>query len=134
MSKRVASCSCGKLSLACEGQPVRISVCHCLACQKRTGGVFGAQARFPQAQVSDIAGSSSTYERVADSGNRLTFHFCQSCGSTVYWTNAGTPGLVTVAVGAFADPGFPAPRHSVFERTRHGWAPLPEGEGLERLE
>ncbi|HEX9905358.1 MAG TPA: aldehyde-activating protein, partial [Propylenella sp.] len=36
MSTRRASCSCGQLSVTCEGEPVRISMCHCLACQRRT--------------------------------------------------------------------------------------------------
>ena len=45
MTTRDASCSCGQLHLTCEGEPVRISVCHCLACQQRTGSAFGVQAR-----------------------------------------------------------------------------------------
>ena len=43
---RQASCSCEQLRLSAEGEPVRISVCHCLACQRRTGSAFGFQARF----------------------------------------------------------------------------------------
>jgi hypothetical protein len=30
-------------------------------------------------------------------------------------------------VGAFADPGFPPPRVSVYEKRRHPWVGLPEG-------
>ena len=45
MTERTASCSCGQLRLACEGEPVRISICHCLECQKRTCSVFAMQAR-----------------------------------------------------------------------------------------
>ena len=51
MTRRVASCSCGQLSATTTGAPVRISICHCLACQRRTGSVFGMQARFPEAAV-----------------------------------------------------------------------------------
>ena len=46
MSKRLASCSCGQLTAEVTGDPVRISICHCLACQRRTGSVFAEQARF----------------------------------------------------------------------------------------
>jgi hypothetical protein len=38
---RKASCVCGQLSLAVDGDPVRIAICHCHACQQRTGSVFG---------------------------------------------------------------------------------------------
>jgi len=31
-----------------------------------------------------------------------------------------------VAVGAFADPGFPPPRVSVYEQRRHSWLGLPD--------
>ncbi|HEY6632505.1 MAG TPA: GFA family protein [Rhizobiaceae bacterium] len=118
---RRASCGCGQLRVACEGEPVRISICHCLACQRRTGSVFGVQARFPRAQVA-IEGASSLYARTADSGNSVSFHFCPSCGSTVYWEFAAMPDVIAVAVGAFADADFPLPRHSVFEASGHAWS------------
>ena len=47
MARRRAECSCGQLAITVEGEPLRLSICHCLACQRRTGGVFGIQARFP---------------------------------------------------------------------------------------
>lgn len=134
MTRRRASCSCGGLHLTCEGEPMRISICHCSSCQRRTGSVFGAQARFPRAQVSDITGRSRQFTRAGDSGNAITFHFCPDCGSTVYWEPGLAPDLIAVAVGAFADPFFPVPRHSVYESTRHSWA-LQAGElDLERVD
>lgn len=44
---QTASCNCGQLSLSVSGDPIRVSVCHCNACQKRTGSAFGVQARYP---------------------------------------------------------------------------------------
>jgi hypothetical protein len=101
---------------------VRISICHCLACQRRTGSVFGAQARFRREQVTKIEGKSSTFTRAADSSNTVTFHFCPSCGATVYWELSDFPDVLAVAIGTFADPSFPAPTISVFERRQHLWA------------
>jgi hypothetical protein len=122
MSMRKASCSCGQLSVTCEGEPVRISMCHCFECQRRTGSVFGTQARFPRDQVTEISGRATRFTRHADSGNSVTFSFCPVCGTTVYWELGGAPDVLAVAVGAFADPSFPAPRHSVYEERRHAWA------------
>ncbi len=121
MTIRRAACNCGQLHLTCEGEPVRISMCHCLECQRRTGAVFGNQAWFERRQVTSITGSSTQFKRVADSGRSVTFQFCPVCGSTVYWEAEGGPGLLAVAVGSFADPDFPAPKHSVWERRRHRW-------------
>ena len=120
MTTRTASCNCGQLRAICEGEPVRISICHCLECQKRTGGVFGAQARFPREDVK-IEGRATQWRRTGDSGGTATFDFCPVCGSTVCWTADGLPEFVTVAVGAFADPAFPPPHVSVYEERRHPW-------------
>ena len=40
MPSRRTSCSCGQLHLTIEGEPSRISMCHCLACQGRTAAVM----------------------------------------------------------------------------------------------
>ena len=105
---------------------MRISMCHCLACQRRTGSGHAVQARFPREQVTAIEGTSTAYERTGDSGGRITFHFCPTCGATVHYALDGLPGFVVVPVGAFADPTFPGPKVSVYEARRHPWSPVPE--------
>jgi hypothetical protein len=121
MTCRIASCSCGQLRLTCEGEPVRISICHCLECQKRTGSVFGTQARFSREGVK-IEGRATRWTRLGDSGEPCTFNFCPVCGSTVYWEPSTLPDFVSVAVGMFADPSFPPPYVSVYEERKHPWA------------
>jgi Glutathione-dependent formaldehyde-activating enzyme len=74
MSNRFASCSCGQLTAQVAGEPVRVSICHCLACQRRTGSTFGQQAKFRRDQVS-VSGVSSEYVRVGDEGPGAKFHF-----------------------------------------------------------
>jgi hypothetical protein len=125
MTTRKATCRCGNLVVHTRGEPVRVSICHCLACQKRTGSVFAAQARFPSEAVT-IEGSSREYAQAGDSGSVARFRFCGDCGATVCWEADGVPGFVTVAVGAFADPRFPAPRVSVYEERQHAWLRLPD--------
>src|SRR5499427_8420459 len=124
MTIRRAACSCGQLQLTIEGEPARISMCHCLECQRRTGAVMSNQARFPREQVT-FAGKATAWTRTAESGNALTFHFCPTCGSTVYWESEGFPGYIAVAIGSFADPNFPAPTIGVWEESRHAWLSLP---------
>lgn len=123
MVTRTAACSCEQLRVEAEGDPVRVSVCHCLACQRRTGSVFGAQARFPEERVR-IEGTYRDYVRISDDGESRTFSFCPECGATVFYRLA--PGFVAIPVGAFADPTFPAPTFSVWEERRHPWTGLPD--------
>jgi len=127
MSTRHAACSCEQLRVTIEGDPVRVSICHCLACQRRTGSVFGVQARFDADQVT-IEGDSREYIRVSDGGEGgAVFHFCPDCGATVFYTIKGLPGVVAVPVGAFADRSFPSPVRSVWEERQHSWVQLPDG-------
>jgi hypothetical protein len=121
---RVAACSCGQLQAHVVGEPVRVSVCHCLACQRRTGSVFGAQARFPREAVT-VVGATTEYVRTGDQGTKCTFRFCPKCGATVYYTLEGFADTVAIPVGVFADPSFPAPSRSVYERRMHSWVHVP---------
>jgi len=124
--ERLASCCCGQLSVRTRGEPVRVSMCHCLECQRRTGSTYGAQARFLAHQV-EVAGESTEYARAGDEGHVARFHFCPRCGSTVWYVIDDRPGSVVVTLGAFADPRFPAPTFSVYEERRHAWVSVPDG-------
>ena len=125
MSSRTASCSCGQLRVEVEGEPRGVGLCHCLACQRRTGSVFAALASF--STPFRVTGAATEYVRVGDQGARFAFRFCPVCGTTVFHTEEGNENSVSVAVGAFADPSFPAPRISIYDSRRHPWVRLPPG-------
>ena len=121
MTTRTASCRCGQLKATVTGDPVRVSVCHCLNCKKRSGSAFAVQARWPKSQAI-IEGMSKTFVKVADSGNRATFHFCPDCGSDVYYEIDGKfDDLVAIPLGAFDDPYLLTPEYSVWEERKHDW-------------
>lgn len=105
---------------------MRVSICHCLACQRRSGGPFAQQARFLREQVA-IQGQSTRYVLAGDEGSHASFHFCPQCGATVYYEAEGLEAYLTIPVGAFADPAFPAPTVSVYESHMHGWVVPPAG-------
>jgi hypothetical protein len=134
VTAHTASCRCGQLTAIVTGEPVRVSVCHCLNCKKRSGSAFAVQARWPKTQV-QIAGESKTFVKVADSGNRATFHFCPECGSDVYYEIDGKfddkfNDLIAVPLGAFDDPFFLRPAFSVWESRMHDWIEI-VGDGIE---
>jgi hypothetical protein len=126
MVTRDAACSCGQLRLETAGDPFVVSMCHCLACQRRTGSAFGIQAGFTSDQV-HVVGRFRDYVRVSDEADRKehVFHFCPDCGGTVFYTEPTEPDLMVVSVGAFADPSFPPPTESGYEVRRHPWVALP---------
>jgi hypothetical protein len=126
MRSRTASCCCGQLRIEVHGESHGVGVCHCLACQRRTGSVFAALAGF--APPYEVSGTATEYVRVGDQGAKFRFRFCPVCGTTVFHTEEGyEQSSVSVAVGAFADPNFPAPEDSVYDCRRHSWVQLPPG-------
>jgi hypothetical protein len=129
-TSRIAECRCGQLQISCVGDPVRVSICHCLACQRRTGSPFGEQARFARDQIHQMSGRSKTWERDGDEGSHITYHFCPNCGSTVYYELDVEPDLIAIPVGAFAEPTFQSPTYSFHELRKHEWVVVPEGPGV----
>lgn len=123
MIVRTATCRCGQLRAVCTGEPIRVSVCHCLDCQRRSGSAFAYQARWPDAQVV-LTGAAREWSDTSDSGKRATFRFCDTCGGTIAFSNASMPGTVAIPVGAFPDPTFPAPLFSVYEDRKHRWVDI----------
>src|SRR5216684_9032657 len=82
--ERVAQCHCGALRVTAAGEPEWVNLCHCKACQRRTGTMIHSGAYFAKARVR-IEGARKVYARLADSGYDIRFHFCPECGSNVYW-------------------------------------------------
>lgn len=124
MTSRTASCQCGQLRIEVDGEPRFVGICHCLACQRRSGSVFAALASFAPYRV---FGEATEYVRAGDRGARFRFRFCPVCGTNVFHTEEGVEDGVGVAVGAFAEPTFPAPRYSIYDCRRHSWVRLPPG-------
>lgn len=122
---RTASCSCGQLRIRVAGELLGVGICHCLACQRRTGSVFATLASF--AAPFEVFGAATEYARTGDQGATFVFRFCPVCGTTLFHTEEGDDETVGVAVGAFADPAFPAPTVSVYDCRRHPWVQLPPG-------
>jgi hypothetical protein len=124
---REAACHCGQLRLEVDGEPFAVSICNCLACQRRTGSAFGMQAGFKREQVR-IEGRFHDYARTSDEADRKVhvFHFCPDCGSQVFYTEPDDAELMVVSVGSFADPSFPWPTGSGYDSRRHPWVRLPE--------
>lgn len=122
--ERTAQCHCGSLRVIASGEPQFVNACHCQACQRRTGAVVHSGAYYPKDQIR-VEGPSKIYARDIEGVRKIHFHFCPDCGSNVFWHADLRPGLVGVAVGAFADPNFPPPSWSVWEQTKHGWVGLP---------
>lgn len=123
---KTAHCACGALQAEVTCAPDAVVVCHCTDCQRRTGSVIGVGAYYPKAHVK-ITGESKEFVRVTAAGRNFHEHFCPTCGTTLFFFGSYKPDSIGIAVGAFADPTFPAPVRSVWEQSHHPWVGLPDG-------
>ncbi len=120
---------CGAAQFTARGAPLRVTICHCKWCQRRTGTAFGTEVVYESGQV-EIAGRDiGRYRHVSDeSGRWLDVEFCRRCGTNLGFTLEAAPGLRTLPAGAFDDPEWiRAERYTirhVFLRSRREWPDL----------
>jgi hypothetical protein len=123
MTIRTATCRCGQFTAIAKGEPARVSACHCLECQRRSGSAFSVQAWWADADVT-TTGAFNEWANTGESGKQTVFRFCTTCGSTLVFATARRAGMTAIAVGAFTDPDFPAPKFSIYEASKHAWVSI----------
>lgn len=119
-------CVCGAIRFKAHGEPLRVTVCHCLWCQRRTGTAFGTEVVYPEDRVELTGETLATYRHVSDtSGRWLDVNFCIQCGSNLGFTLEAVQGIRTLPAGAFDAPDWISPQtqtfRQVFTRSRRDW-------------
>ncbi len=108
---------------------MRVTICHCTWCQRRTGSAFGTEVVYAEDQVAVTDGSESSYRHLSDeSGRWFDVRFCSRCGTNLGFMLEAAPGIRTLPAGAFDDPDWINAdnldiRH-VFVRSRCDWSDL----------
>lgn len=122
-------CVCGRVRFRALGEPLRVTICHCKWCQRRTGTAFGTEVVYKNDQVEIKTDEIARYRHISDeSGRWLECAFCPSCGSNLGFTLEAVPGIRTLPAGTFDDPDWIntesyAFRH-VYVRSRRDWSDL----------
>lgn len=79
------------------------ALCHCTDCKKITGSTYSTNAVYPEAGFKVLKGTAKQHTVTADSGNKITSHFCGDCGSTMWRDGATFNGLKVLKVGTLDD-------------------------------
>jgi hypothetical protein len=133
MDQRTAHCSCGALRVQTVGEPLIVITCFCEECQRRTGSAFGISTYWMLENVK-VTGSATRYVRDGQEGRKVTYYFCPTCGTSVYWELPDRrPGQLGISGGSFFAPGdLPSPSMSVWERSKYPWISVPASEHHEQ--
>jgi hypothetical protein len=117
---------CGEVRFEAREDPLRVTVCHCLWCQRRTGSAFGVEVVFAAENIAVSGNSLVKYRHHSDeSGRWLDVEFCGKCGTNLGFTLEAAPGIRTLPAGAFDDPSWIATDRykfrQVYTRSRRDW-------------
>ena len=125
-------CLCGSVRWQSLEPPIVTRVCWCRECQYLGAGSSTVNACFRTASFT-VTGSTSDFQSVADSGNKMHRRFCPSCGTPLFSEAAARPHLVFVRVGTFDDPNVAEPAMTIWTASAPRWAcidaALPRVEG-----
>jgi hypothetical protein len=102
--RRLGGCQCGHIRYELNGQPVVLSVCHCLECQKQSASAFGMTLRVRRQDFRLVHGVPRYWSRPTDSGRTTHCAFCPECGSRVWHQAASDSELVSIKAGSLDEP------------------------------
>ena len=118
-------CQCGDITYDITCDPLTVHACHCKECQKRTGSAFGISMPISKDNIT-IRGDLKSFERVADSGFRLTQFFCPNCGNTIYGEVERRPNALTLFPGTLDDANWFRLDRMIWTCRAQDWYELPE--------
>ncbi len=110
-------CHCGAVTYEMPEETIHRALCHCTDCRRASGAPMVAWAMVPTDQVK-IEGATRVYASSED-GRR---HFCEVCGTGLFYTNdAVFPGLIDVQTATLDDPGDLQPTMHIQVAERISW-------------
>lgn len=125
-------CHCGAVRYVGAGKPELTFYCHCIDCQRESGGPFSVEIYLPKSAV-NVEGELSEYVVVADTGNRVIRKFCTVCGCPIVLVSEGYPEHICLKAGSLDDASWLSPEMHIFTSTKQPWVhisdDLPQYEG-----
>lgn len=113
-------CLCGAVRYECSTEPMMTGNCHCKGCQKASGGGFVTAFAVPEDSLT-ITGKVKYFDTTGDRGNVSHRGFCPECGSRLFGSSSGMPGLTTVMAGSMDDPSGLQPSMNIFTGSAQPW-------------
>ena len=107
MAVHEGGCICGAVRYETEGDPLRVTICHCRFCQRATGGAYMVEPIFRREDLRVTKGRPAIYNhRSEGSGLLVDIHFCAACGTKLYLTFERFAESCGVYAGTFDDPNW----------------------------
>jgi hypothetical protein len=107
--------------------PFAVGVCHCLDCQKSSGGPPNYVALVPKLAFEVTKGEAKVYTCQADSGAEVGRAFCAECGTPLWAVPGSQAPFFPVKLGALDDSSGLAPSLHLYTDSAQPWHLMHEG-------
>jgi hypothetical protein len=117
-------CFCGAVRYRMLRAPMFTHCCHCLDCQRQTGGAFAINALIEAANVVLAKGKLKRVTMPTESGRPHDIYRCAAC-QTALWSDYGRRGnLLFLRVSTLDKPHRIRPDVHIFTRSKVPWVDL----------
>ena len=125
---REGGCSCGAVRYRLTSEPMFVHCCHCLDCQKQSGGAFAINALIETDRIELLGEAPEPILMPTESGRPHDIHRCPQCKVAVWSDYGRRPSLRFVRVSTLDERHAIAPDAHIFTRSKVPWVVLPEGQ------
>lgn len=127
MSGLEGGCACGAVRYRLTSAPMFTHCCHCLDCQKQSGGAFAINALIETSRIEILSGEIKIADMPSPSGRGHEIHRCTSC-DVALWSNYGRRTWMRfVRVATLDQPHAIEPDVHIFTKSKVPWLRLPDG-------
>ncbi len=126
-------CLCGAIEIEISGDISEIIHCHCSLCRKNSGTAYATNGFINTNEFTIMSGKDNLSNFSFKPGRNR--HFCRSCGSPVYSSNADDPSRLRIRLGLIDSDIEERPISHNFVSSKANWedldANLPRYDGFE---
>jgi hypothetical protein len=107
-------------------EPLIVHCCHCLNCQRQTGGAFVINLIIERDRVEVLSGEPHTIDVARDEGPPQRIYRCPECQVALF-SEYGRPIAWFVRGGTLDEPREIVPDVHIYTRSKVDWVTIPEG-------
>jgi hypothetical protein len=117
-------CACGAIRYECGEAPLAMFNCHCMECQRASGGAFVTVALVREAALKVLQGEPKYHRTVGDAGRWTDRGFCAECGTPLFAKGEVAPGFISIKPGSLDDASWFSPTIDTWAPRAPAWLPL----------
>ena len=118
-------CQCGGVRFQIAGELAPVQICHCSQCRRAQGTPFATNIPVQESAFTLLSGAELLKSFESSPGKRRVF--CSHCGSPVYSTKEGLPGVLRIRAGLLNEPLASRPGVNFYTGSKANWWTIHDG-------